>query len=136
MELGPLVALGPQTGESNWSHEAASGSGVSGSPALADGRLYVGDLDGTFHALDAVRGDVLWSVEEYGKWFSGPVVTGDSVSEHCVFTVDGDGSLVSFDADGTERWQENLDPPVRTSPVVAGDHIYLGTSDGLPCALS
>ena len=80
--------------------------------------------------------DVLWSVEGYGKWFSGPVVTGDPVSEHREFAVDGDGTLVSFDADGTERWQEELDPPVRTSPVVAGDHIYLGTSDGLLYALS
>lgn len=63
MEHGPLVALGPQTGESNWSHEATSGSGVSGSPALADGQHYVGNLDGTFHAIDTVTGDVLWPVE-------------------------------------------------------------------------
>ena len=63
-------------------------------------------------------------------------MTGDSVSEHRVVAGVGDGILVSFDADGTEHWQEEFDPPIRTSPVVAGDHSYLGTNDGLFCGLS
>lgn len=63
-------------------------------------------------------------------------MTGDSVSEHRVFAVDRDGPLVSFDADGVEPWQEELDPPVRTSPVVAGEHSYFETSDGLSYALT
>jgi outer membrane protein assembly factor BamB len=34
---------------------------VWGGPALKDGTLYFGDLNGTFYAMDAANGKVVWN---------------------------------------------------------------------------
>lgn len=125
---GPLIAFDADSGEPVW--QLNPPSGVQGSPALADGVLYAGDLDGTFHAVDAATGDSLWtaSVE---KFYSGPTVGADAI-----YAVTFEGTLVSWRPNGTERWRISLDPPVKSSPVIADGRLFLGTSDGLLYALA
>ena len=125
---GPLVARDAASGDPVWTFDPPGG--VQGSPALANGVLYVGDLDGTFHALDARTGDTRWTAT-VGAWYGGPTVAGDGV-----YAATFDGTLVAWRPDGTERWRVSVDPPVRTSPVVADGRVYLGTSDGLLYALA
>jgi outer membrane protein assembly factor BamB len=125
---GPLVAFDSASGDPVWTFDPSRG--VRGSPALADGVCYVGDLGGRLTALDAATGERRWT-ESVGTFHGGPaVVDGD------VYAVTGEGTLVSRHADGRERWDVSLDPPVTGTPVAVGGRVYVGTADGLLYALA
>ena len=49
------------------------------SPAVVDGRLYLGSGDGRIVALDADNGELIWEHEVLGPVDSSPAVAGDSV---------------------------------------------------------
>lgn len=125
---GPLVALDAATGEEVWRLDPPRG--IQASPALSDGVLFVGGLDGTFRALDAGTGAPIWTADA-ATFYGGPTVGGDGV-----YAVDSSGTLLSWTTDGSERWRTALDPPVHGSPVPVGGRLFVGTSDGLLYGLS
>jgi polyvinyl alcohol dehydrogenase (cytochrome) len=115
---------------------------VSATPAVANGAVYFGDFGnfgdfgGTFWKLDADTGAVIWShsVSDYTGIpgdisRSSPTIAGNTL-------VIGDLSapnMMGIDAEtGDLRWITPLDPDshaiITGSPVLAGDTIYVGTS--------
>ena len=116
---------------------------VTASPAVADGRVFVGDWTGTMYALDADTGEELWQVTTEpapGAPF-GPIVSSAAVTD---VTVDGaTTTLVVFGAgprlytldaeDGAEVWVRyfGADVPdeqteIESSPVVHEGVVYVG----------
>jgi outer membrane protein assembly factor BamB len=122
---GAVQALDAATGESLWRVEI--GDVVASTPAVADGRLFVAGFDGKVHALDAATGERLWERE------TGAAIPGSAA-------VDGELVIVgsrSYDlialraADGSVAWKSyHFFSWVESTPVVAGDLVLVGLSDG------
>lgn len=96
---GSLYAINATTGELVW--EKLLNTGISSSPCVANGRLYITADDLKIHALDATSGNDLWEKEILPNSAS-PAVSGGTVY------VGGGGShyFYAFDAvTGTENWK-------------------------------
>jgi polyvinyl alcohol dehydrogenase (cytochrome) len=116
--------------------KASTAGDVSATPAVVDGAVYFGDFGGMEWKLSADTGDVIWShkISDYTG-------IGGDISRTSPALVDdtlviGDLSapnIMGIDAKtGDLRWITPLDPDphaiVTGSPVLAGDTIYVGTS--------
>jgi polyvinyl alcohol dehydrogenase (cytochrome) len=65
---GRLWKVNAETGEVVWSHQISEYNGITGSisrtsPALADGFVLIGDLNGNMMGVDAVTGNLRWITE-------------------------------------------------------------------------
>lgn len=125
-----------------WTGSAGKGPGKSGAPmvpAVADGRLFVADVEGNLSALDAATGKRLWNVhtgkrsgaywrrtDTSVRWSGGPTVAGDLV---IVGGLDGQVGAYAA-ADGAERWVVNVSSEVITAPAVSGDTVIVRSNDG------
>ncbi len=133
------VATG-QSGPSDLSYPKWSfktGGEVTSSPAVVDGRVYVGSHDQNWYCLDAYTGEEIWSFPvDFRVMSSAAVVDGR------VYTGADDGYVYCLDAaSGTKIWEhyaggliENVIFPVewqpRSSPIIVGDKLYVGALDG------
>jgi subtilisin len=104
------------------------------SPALANDRVYVGSLDGTFYALDRASGSVVWSFDREGALAdSSPALANDRV-----YVGSGGGTVYAFDATAdtaTVDWSVGTDSAVVSSPTIDGDTVYVGSNGGDVLAL-
>ncbi|MFO1338366.1 MAG: PQQ-binding-like beta-propeller repeat protein [Burkholderiaceae bacterium] len=133
----------------------ATGDRIVGSPAFADGVVYIGSDDGKLYALDAATGRQRWQHRTGGPVSSSPAVAGG-----LVYVLSYDGRLHALDAaSGAMRWKfategerrfearglNGMQPRGQTfadpfdcylsSPVVAGGAVLFGSSDGHVYAL-
>jgi len=109
---------------------------VSATPAVVDGAVYFGDFGGTLWKLDAEIGEVIWShrVPDYTGIRGDISRTSPALARDTL--VIGDLSapnMIGVDArTGELRWITQLNPDshaiITGSPVLAGDTIYVGTS--------
>lgn len=108
------------------------GSWVVGSPAVREGRAWVGSSDGKFvHALDVRTGADIWRTPTRDNVLSSPLLAGDQL----IFGT-FDGLLLSLDAvTGARRWMVPLGAPAVSSPATYGRELYLGLDDGRVVAL-
>jgi outer membrane protein assembly factor BamB len=120
---GDLLALDPADGAELW--RASFPGGVLASPALADGVVYAGGLDGRFRALDAGTGEERWASD------AGPFRGGPAVGAARVYAASTDGTLTAWDRAGRRRWRVRVDAPVHGTPVVAGGRLFVATVEGL-----
>lgn len=135
-DSGHLLALDRATGRERWRYDLGDG-GVprvlphpalfdwdwqAPRPALADGTLYVGAGDGSFHAVDAATGERRWRVEGSGKVRTGAAIAGARVifggADHLVRALDR--------ASGRELWRHDTGAEVDTTPVVHAGKILVG----------
>jgi eukaryotic-like serine/threonine-protein kinase len=72
-----LYALDPETGNTLW--KFTTGSTVFGSPAIANGIVYIGSVDSNVYALDAYTGQLLWSASVGAFIHSSPAVVNGRV---------------------------------------------------------
>jgi len=121
-----------------WSH--ALGAIVWASPVARDGVVYVGTVDGRFHAVSAGDGTELWTWSGPNPLYGEALVTADRI-----WFVDGHTELVCLDrADGHLLWRASLHEAAPTPgptsgnetfnhrvpvPVLAGDTLYVGSAD-------
>ena len=105
---------------------------LAAAPVIADGKLFVVDVEGQLHAFAADTGAALWTVpiaqgrENRGSRFGG----GASYDEGNVYATDGLGDVVAFKAaDGTEVWRAKPGGPLRGSPTVANGIVYALSQD-------
>lgn len=102
------IAVNASTGAPVWT--AAFDQISAQSPALSGGRVYLGANSGTFYALDAADGSVVWSTPTGGTGGpSSPLVDGTSIY------IVSDNSFQSVDADeanwGSANWSAALVDP-------------------------
>jgi outer membrane protein assembly factor BamB len=122
-----------------WTHPL--GAGAWASPVVRDGAVYVGAVDGSFHALDAGNGRPLW------EWKGGNPIYGAALaSDDSVAFLDGACDLVCLGRrDGVLHWRTSLHGVTvpknqsfnhRTAtPVMAAGVVYIGSGDGAACAV-
>lgn len=122
-----LVALEPKTGKEVWSYSLAC-SGMTSS-ALADGKLFVPANGVT--ALDISTNptapQLLWESSKLATSGASAVV-----HDGRVYTINRAGVLTCGDAKtGDVQYQLRLKGPVWSTPIIAGDHLYVFSFEGL-----
>ncbi|WP_224363139.1 outer membrane protein assembly factor BamB family protein [Hyalangium versicolor] len=102
-----------------------------------EGVAYVPGGDGTLYALDARSGAIKWKYEAGESLATTPVMAGS-----LVLVVSEADTLFAVDTEtGKWAWQYRRDPPSGftihgvSTPLVKGDTVYLGFSDGYLVAL-
>jgi outer membrane protein assembly factor BamB len=135
---GVLWAFDAQSGGVLWKKQL--GGSISGQPRYAPdtGLVYLGCDDGGLYALDAATGAQRWVYHTRAPIASQPVYADDAV----YFTT-GENRIYALDArDGKWKWQYDREAPesftIRgyPAPLVAGNRVYVGFSDGYLACLS
>jgi len=105
------------------------------SPAVVDGRAYVGDTVGNLYAIDLLNGGLLWN----STISSGAAIDGSPAVDPnlgMVFVGANDGALYSFYlSNGTLAWSVALGGNV-SAPVLSNGVLYLTSSSGAVASLA
>ena len=124
---GYSTSTGPSTNRTIWSY--TPGGSVQSSPAVADGKVYVGSDDAKVYCLDALTGTKIWSYTTGGGVDSPPAVAGGKV-----YVGSYDSNVYCLRAsDGAKIWNYTTGGPmgyVYSSPAVADGKVYVGSCDG------
>jgi len=121
---GYTPAAGPTDNTLLWSYQ--TGSGVESSPAVADGRVYVGSYDGKVYCFSAYDNTLIWSYTTGDYVFSSP-----AVADGRVYVGSYDSKVYCFSAyDNTLIWSYQTGGEVWSSPSVADGRVYVGSDDG------
>ncbi len=100
--------------------------GVSAAPALAEGTIFIGSVDGTAYALDAWSGIERWRSGTRGRIQAAPDVSGD-----LVYFGSDDGSVYALETrTGRLIWRQDLGSPVRAPLTTLGETVYAATQAG------
>lgn len=117
---------GPDTNDVAWTYQ--TGGAVYSSPAVLDGMLYVGSLDGKLYALDSETGSKAWSFTAAGPIHSSPAVDGNQV-----YFLDESGTVYALDvATGAQNWATALGNGSWdwSSPALHGGNVFIADSTG------
>ena len=125
-----LAAVEVETGQVLWRSCFAPDDPKSlraySSPALAKGRLYMGDSEGRLRVLDAADGTQVGSFQAKDAINSSPAVGGGVVYFGC-----DDGRLYAVDAESMQPvWSFQTEDKITSSPWVGDGVIYVGSDDG------
>jgi outer membrane protein assembly factor BamB len=105
---------------------------LAAAPVVADGKLFVVDVDATVHAFAADTGAKLWSVSLSSDKPNRSARFGGGVSydDGQVYATDGLGDVVALQAaDGKEVWRAKPGGPLRGAPTVANGNVYVLSQD-------
>lgn len=125
-----LVSFDAATGERSWPPFTVPASSTAGSaPSAADGRLFVGSADRVIRAVSTDDGTEAWASLVLSLFSP---ATAPALGDGSVFAADFGGGLYRLDvADGDRTWSHQLNEVIlRGAPVVSGDAVLVGLSDG------
>jgi outer membrane protein assembly factor BamB/HEAT repeat protein len=101
---------------------------VVGTPIAKDGLLYVGDLGGTIHCLDAATGASVWKHETIDAIWGSLLLAGDRLY------VGNEGGTMTVLRAGRRKQvlaQVEMDAPLYSPPALIGDALYVATANRL-----
>jgi outer membrane protein assembly factor BamB len=105
--------------------QSLDANATDGMPAVAGGRIYLADNQGSLHARDLASGESLWTTEFTGE-------TAPVVADGVVYAVETNHSLVAIDAEsGDQRFSYQPEVPPLSAPVVGEDTVFLATGDSI-----
>lgn len=137
----PSNALGhlslPASIKTAWEANAGVGSTgrskLTASPIVYGGRIYTLDSEGKVSAFALSSGAQAWRVPTMPKGrqvregFGGGLAAENSR----IYAATGYGTVVAFDAaSGKTLWEKTLGTPIRSSPTVVNDKVFVRTSEG------
>jgi outer membrane protein assembly factor BamB len=101
---------------------------VVGTPIVKDGLLYVADLSGTVHCLDAVTGAQVWKHETNEAIWGCFLLAGGRL-----YVGNVEGLMTVLRAGRTKELlaQIEMDAPLYSRPALIGDALYLATAQRL-----
>lgn len=100
-------------------------------PVVANGRVFIGTLDGMFVALDAGTGAELWRAQTGGAILGTAAITADMA-----FVGSQDGFIHAYNAaTGAEQWTYATMGGIWAAPLVVEGIVAIGSRDGLFYAL-
>ncbi len=120
---------------SAWRASIAGGSKrarLAAAPVVANGHLYVVDIEGQVLAFDAGSGAKLWAKPTSENRENSAALFGGGVSFDSgkLYATNGLGDVVAMNADtGDEIWKVRPGGPLRGAPTVANGHVYVLTQD-------
>jgi cobaltochelatase CobN len=96
------------------------------SPAVAHGRVYIGDMDKHLNCLDSGNGSTIWTASVGSKIQSSPVVAGG-----IVYVTEYTGTVYGFDADcGTLIWSSGTEGFNIAQPAISDGILFIGSDSG------
>jgi hypothetical protein len=100
-------------------------------PVVADGRVFIGDMDGRIYAVDLNDGHTLWAAENPGG-----TCAALAVADKVAVATSIPGALMGFDV-GTGRrlWRFDTPKAITGAPLVVGSRVFSGCHDGRVYAL-
>jgi outer membrane protein assembly factor BamB len=101
---------------------------VVATPIANNGLLYVGDLGGTLHCLDAATGAQVWSHQTDGAIWGCLLLAAERIY---VGNVDGNMTVLRAGRQKELLTQIQMDAPLYSRPALAGDSLYLATAHQL-----
>jgi outer membrane protein assembly factor BamB/HEAT repeat protein len=101
---------------------------VVGTPVAKDGLLYVGDLGGTIHCLEAATGAHVWKHETNEPIWGSLLLAGDRLY---VGNVEGSMSVLRAGRRKQLLGQIEMNAPLYSPPASIGDALYLATANRL-----
>jgi len=135
------LALGDSV-ERAWTARIEGGSKrerLGAAPVVADGHLFVEDVDAVVHSFDAATGAAGWTTEIAKKDQNQAARFGGGVSYDAgkLYATDGLGDVVALNAsDGSEVWRVRPGAPLRGAPTIAYGQVYVVTQDNQLFVLS
>ena len=121
---GYSTSSAPNTNEILWSFK--TGSDIYGtSPAVIDGRVYIGSNDYKIYCLDSCIGNHIWNYTTNSY-----VVSSPAVAYGKVYVGSNDNKLYCLDAyTGSHIWNYTANHDVGSSPAVVDNKVYVGSYD-------
>jgi outer membrane protein assembly factor BamB len=126
---GHVTALRQADGGKLWSVGTSGGPlGLSSgnfyaTPAVAYGRVYLGNTDGSVYSYSARNGSLAWRHHTGGYVYSSPAIS--PVLGGTVYAGSYDGKMYAFNArSGKVRWARNSGGKISGAPVVIGDLLF------------
>jgi outer membrane protein assembly factor BamB len=119
----------------SWSAQVAGSDNkqrLAASPVVGGGQLFVMDTAGTVHAFDAQTGQRRWSTafSIKGDGQSSIYGGGASYADGRVYITTGLGEVAALDAkDGSIAWKVKPAGPLRGSPTIAFNSVFVMTMD-------
>jgi len=130
---------GPSKLNLMWAYQ--TGGGVTSSPAVADGKVYVGSQDKYLYCLDAWTGELIWKTKIGSRIRSSPAVVNGRVylgpddgyvycfnatTGQVLWKKDAGASVLKFDVSGNPIFV-HLSAPIQSSPIVVDGKVYVGS---------
>ncbi len=106
---------------------STSSNHVDSSPAVVNGRVYVGSSNGNVYCLDASTGTQIWvNFKIQDDVYSSPAVVSGRV-----YVGSLDGKVYCLDSQtGEEIWSYTTEDWIRSSPAVVNGYLYISSADG------
>ena len=103
-------------------------------PTIAEGTIYLGDLDGTFHALDLATGATKWTFKAEAAGFPSAAAVSLTSAQPLVVVGDDTGIVRAFDrATGTLAWEYETEGEISGGPTILagadGGRVLVGSQD-------
>ncbi len=112
---------------------------LAAAPVVGDGKVFAVDTSGVIHAFDAATGRSVWdhTIQVSGDLRDATFGGGATYFDGKVYATSGTGDVVALDADtGAEVWRKKPAGPLRGSPTVAFNAVYVMTQDNQIHALN
>ena len=101
-------------------------------PIISDGKVFVGTMAGTLHAMDSDTGKVLWKLKT-----GGAILHTCAVAENTVFFGNAEGKIFAVNTnDGRLLWSVQTSSAVWNSPLVYDGTVVVGSRDGALYAIA
>lgn len=130
-----IVAYDRASGSQLWRVDVENG--VEGGAVASGDKLYFGSSDGQFYCVSLQNGKTVWSFPVRAETLAAPTIEGS-----VVYFQSGADVVYALDAvSGKQLWFYNrqvttqLSIRATTRPVVSGENVYVGFSDGFIVAL-
>jgi outer membrane protein assembly factor BamB len=120
-----LSCLEASTGANIWSFPVVSYA--DSAPAVFNGRVYVGSVNGGFYCLDSSSGGQVWNYSPGDSFDSSP-----TVANNLVYVESSNGDIYCLDAaSGNRIWNFSIGSTASSSsPAVSGGYVYVGNEGG------
>ncbi|OQX56631.1 MAG: hypothetical protein B5M53_00385 [Candidatus Cloacimonas sp. 4484_209] len=111
-----------------WKSERV-GDYIFSSPAVANGKIYIGSNDGYLHSLNATTGELVWEYKIEDSISGEPIFSSPAVTNNKVYVESRNKGLLCHDATtGYPIWYE---PKIRgtSPPTIFNGKVYVGSLD-------
>ena len=122
----------PAKPELLWEYKTESDkAGFEGTPIIYDGKVIVGDFEGTVHAIDLISGKKVWSVKKKDGF-----ITSAAANQGSVVIGDFSGMVYCLDTkNGDQLWARDIEQQVASGGNFFGDSVLLTSEGGTMFAL-
>lgn len=108
-----------------WAYSFGERVEIEVEPIVADGKIFVGAMNGVMSAINGSDGSLAWSFQ------AGPIPHSAAYANNRLFFGSLDGRIYALDAStGKQLWSVDTGRPVYAAPAIANNTVYIGSSSG------